>query len=79
MQIFPLNLNVFLYAFGHFNKLIIERNSILISFTEVLCFRCCKTTKKVDCRVHVSVISQDLKKLDGLNNRLYVPEINSEQ
>ena len=43
------------------------------------CFLCCETTKKVHRRVHVSVISQNLKKLDGSNNRLYAPEINGEE
>ena len=57
----------------------IERELILISFTEVQCFLCCETTKKVQCRVHDSVISQNLKKLDGSNNRLYAPAINSEE
>ena len=57
----------------------IERKLILISFTEVPCFLCFETTKKVHCKVHFSVISQNLKKLDGPNNRLYVPEINSEE
>ena len=42
-------------------------------------FHCCETTKKVHRRVHVSVISQNLKKLDGSNNRLYAPEINGEE
>ena len=55
----------------------IERKLILISLTEVLFFLSFDTTKKVHCTVHFSVISQNLKKLDGSNNRPYVPEINS--
>ena len=50
----------------------------MISFTEVLCFLGCEIIKKVHRSVHVSVILQNLKKLDGSNNRPYVPEINSE-
>ena len=34
----------------------IERKLILISFTEVLCFLCFDTTKKVHCKVHFSVM-----------------------
>ena len=56
----------------------IERKLILISFTEVLFFLSFDTTKKVHCTIHFSVILQNLKKLDGSNNRLYFPEINSE-
>ena len=57
----------------------IERKLILISFTEVLCFLCLDATKKVHCTFNFSVISQNLKKLDGSNNRLCVPEMNSKE
>ena len=46
------------------------RSAIFLSFDSI---------KKVHCTVHFSVISQNLKKPDGSNNRLYVPEINSQE
>ena len=57
----------------------IERNKISISVTEALCFLCFETTKEAHCTVRFSVISQSFKTLDGSNNRLYVPEIKSEE
>ena len=51
----------------------------MISVTETLCFLSFKTTKKVQCTVNFSVISQNLKTLDESNKTLYVPEIISDE